>query len=191
VNHQLLLANRYRWDPPRSRFTVQGFATGLLAAFAHSPTFAVPDFAGGIRFPDGQVENLELDLIIPAEALELLDRVPAADRRDIEGRMRTEVLEPARYPEIRFQSSEVRATPTSPDRYQLRIDGRRSLHGVTLPHQIVAELLVFSDGLRLRGEDSLRLSDYRIRPVTALGGAIKLRDDLHLAFDIGGLPEVP
>ena len=62
---------------------------------------------------------------------------------------------------------------------------------MTLPHQIVAELLVFSDGLRLRGEDSLRMSDYRIRPVTALGGAIKLRDDLHLAFDIGGLPEVP
>ena len=36
--------NRYRIDPGRSRFTVQAFATGLLSAFAHSPTFAVRDF---------------------------------------------------------------------------------------------------------------------------------------------------
>jgi polyisoprenoid-binding protein YceI len=178
---------RYRFDPPRSRFTIQAFATGLLAAFAHSPIFAVRDFDGGIRFRNGQVEDLEL--VIPADALELEGHVSPADRRDIEGRMRSEVLEPARYPEIRFQSGDVRVAPTSQGRYQLSMGGRLSLHGVTLPHQIDAELLVFSDGLRLRGDGSLRMSEYRIKPVTALGGAIKLKDDLRLAFDIGALPE--
>ncbi len=180
---------RYRFDPPRSRLTVQAFATGLLAAFAHSPTFAVRDFDGGIRFGDGQVENLELELIIPVDALELEGRFPPADRRDIEDRMRREVLEPARYPQIRFQSGEAQVTPTSPGRYQLRIGGRLSLHGVTLPHPIVAELLVFSDGLRLRGDNSLRMSSYGIKPVTALGGAIKLKYEMRLAFDIGAVPD--
>jgi polyisoprenoid-binding protein YceI len=119
----------------------------------------------------------------------LVDRVSPADRRDIEGRMRTEVLEPARYPEIRFQSTDVLVTPTAQGRYQLRMGGRLSLHGVTLPHPIDADLLVFSDGLRLRGDSSLRMSEYRIRPVTALGGAIKLKDDMRLVFDMGALPE--
>ena len=183
------MTDRYRFDPPRSRFTVRAFATGLLSAFAHSPTFAVRDFAGGIRFRDGQVENMELELMIPVDAMELEGRVPPADRRDIETRMRGEIFETARYPEIRFQSTEALVTPTSPGRYQVRIGGLLSLHGVTHPHQIDAELLVFSDGLRLRGDDALRMSDYRIKPVTALGGAIKLKDDLRLAFDIGGLPE--
>jgi polyisoprenoid-binding protein YceI len=182
---------RYRFDPPRSRFTIQAFATGFLSAFAHSPIFAVRDFDGGIRFRDGRVEDLELELIIPADALELESRVAPAERRDIESRMRTEVLEPARYPEIRFHSTDVLVTPSSPGRYQLRMGGRLSLHGVTLPHEIDAELLVFSDGLRLRGEDSLRMSQYRIRPVTALGGAIQLKDDMRLEFDISAFSERP
>jgi polyisoprenoid-binding protein YceI len=181
---------RYRFDPPRSRFTVQAFAIGLLAAFAHSPTFAVRDFAGGNHLRGDPLEDLELELIVPVDALELEGRIPAADRRDVETRMRGEVLETARYPEIRFQSTDAGVTPTSPGRYQVRIGGRLSLHGVTLPHQVEAELLVFSDGLRLRGDDALRMSDYRIKPVTALGGAIKLKDEVRLAFDIGGVPEV-
>jgi hypothetical protein len=35
------------------------------------------------------------------------------------------------------------------------------------------------------------MSDHRIRPVTALGGAIKLKDELSLSFDLVGLPEGP
>ena len=62
---------------------------------------------------------------------------------------------------------------------------------MTRPHSVTAEILVFDDGLRLRGENSLRMSDYRIRPVTALGGTIRLKDELELSFDIVGFPEGP
>jgi hypothetical protein len=50
-------------------------------------------------------------------------------------------------------------------------------------------LQVFSDGLRLQGDATLRMSDYRIAPVTALGGSIKLEDTLKLKFDLIALPE--
>jgi hypothetical protein len=33
------------------------------------------------------------------------------------------------------------------------------------------------------------MSDYRIKPVTALAGSIRLKDDVKLSFDIGGLPQ--
>jgi polyisoprenoid-binding protein YceI len=62
--------------------------------------------------------------------------------------------------------------------------GELALHGVTRPHEQDAQLLLYSDGVRLTGETSLRLSDYGIRPVTALAGTIKLKDQLHLAFDL-------
>ncbi len=45
---------RYRLDPGQSRFTVQAFATGLLSFLGHSPTFAVRDFAGAVRFDGGR-----------------------------------------------------------------------------------------------------------------------------------------
>jgi polyisoprenoid-binding protein YceI len=113
-----------------------------------------------------------------------VDAVRPADRAEIEDRMRLEVLETAAYPEIRFQSTEIATALVAGNRYRLRIVGLLSLHGVNNPHAFEAELLHYHDGVRLSGEFPLRLSDYRIRPVTALGGTIRLRDQLRVAFDI-------
>jgi polyisoprenoid-binding protein YceI len=102
--------------------------------------------------------------------------------------MRREVLESVAYPEVRYESADVAVNTVAQGRYQVQMMGRLSLHGVTRPKQVEATLLV-SEVVRLRGGRSLRLSDFRIRPVTALGGAIKLQDELEVKFDIVGLPE--
>jgi hypothetical protein len=52
-----------------------------------------------------------------------------------------------------------------------------------------AELLVFEDGIRLAGECPMRMSEYHIRPVTALAGAIRLKDELRIRFDVAAVPE--
>jgi polyisoprenoid-binding protein YceI len=176
-------------DPGRSRFTVQAFAGGLLSIFAHSPTFAVREFKGELRLKGDTPEDTGLEVIVRADALELMDNVKPADRQEIEGRMRREVLEVAVFPEIRFQSSEIVATPIDLDRYHLRIVGQLSLHGVTKHERVDAELRLYDDGVRLAGESPLRLADYRIRPVTALGGAIQLRDQLRVVFDLVAVKE--
>jgi polyisoprenoid-binding protein YceI len=182
---------RYRLDPPRSRFTLQAFATGLLSAFAHSPSFAVRDFDGVIRYDGGALERMALELTVQAGSLELEGRASESDRREIEGRMRDEVLETSRFCEIAYRAAAVEVAPLAPGRYRLRLGGELRLHGVNRRHQLDAELIAFEDGLRLRGDCPLRMSDYGIRPVTALGGTIRLRDDLRVAFDIGALPEGP
>jgi polyisoprenoid-binding protein YceI len=171
-------------DPGHSRFTVQGFATGLLSFFAHSPTLAVRDFEGEMRWAPDVSEGAGLVVTVRADSLALTDDVRPADREEIEGRMRREVLEVAAYPEIRFEADEIATAAVAPDRYRVRIAGLLALHGVTNRHTVEAELLHYDDGIRLGGEFPLRLSDYRIRPVTALGSAIQLRDQLRIAFDI-------
>lgn len=180
---------RYRLDPGPSRFTVQAFASGMFSFLGHSPTFAVRDYAGEIRLAPGSLSENWLQVTVRADALELLDKVSPADRAEIEGRMRRDVLETAVYPEIRFDAEDMAASRTDQGQYQLRIRGRLSLHGVFNPHEMDARLLVYDDGVRLTGETVLRLSDYRIRPVTALGGSIKLKDPLRLAFDLAAWKE--
>jgi polyisoprenoid-binding protein YceI len=180
---------RYRLDPGQSRFTVQAFAAGMLSFLGHSPTFAVRDFSGVVSFERGRAEEMRLELTVRADGLALVDQVRDADRREIEGTMRRDVLETAAYPEIRYEAAQVSADAVARGHYRAHIGGRLSLHGVTRPQPVDAELLVFDDGIRLRGESSLRLSDYRIRPVTALGGTIRLKDELRLSFDLAGLPE--
>lgn len=178
---------RYRIEPARSRFTVQAFAGGLLSVLAHSPTFAVRSFAGEIRLEDS-AQSLTLDLTIEAGSLELVDRASASDRREIERRMRDEVLEIGTYPEIACRAAAASARETGPGRYQLSLKGDLTLHGVTRPRPMEAELIVFADGLRLGGRDTLRMSTHGIRPVTAVGGTINLKDELAIIFDIAALP---
>jgi polyisoprenoid-binding protein YceI len=182
---------RFLLDPSLSRFAVNVFATGLLSFLGHSPTFAVRDFAGKLSFNGNPERGLQVEIAVNANAIRLVDEVKPADRQEIEATMRRDVLETANYPEIVYRTDGAVAEAIAPGRYRLRLDGWISLRSVTHEHQVDAELLVFGDGIRLRGGSALRMSDYRIKPVTAAGGTIRLRDELDVAFDIAGLPEKP
>jgi polyisoprenoid-binding protein YceI len=164
----------------------------MLSFLGHSPTFLVRDFTGTVGFEADQVAGLRLELTIRAGSLELADQAKPSDRAEIEGRMRQEVLEVASYPTITFQSSEIHQSEAiARGRHRVRLSGPLSLHGVTQLQQMEAELMVFGDGIRLRGETALRMSDYRIAPVTALGGSIRLKDELRVSFDLAAVVEGP
>jgi polyisoprenoid-binding protein YceI len=181
----------YRLDPNLSRLTVQAFASGMLSFLGHSPTFAAREFTGEIDIDRDAARVVRLAVTVSADTLWVADGVSAGDRKEIEGAMRTTVLETATYPTVRYESDDVTANEMAPGRYHLRINGRMSLHGVSRPLPLEAELLIFGDGVRLRGASALNLSDYRIKPVIALGGTIKLRDELKVSFDVAAVPEAP
>jgi polyisoprenoid-binding protein YceI len=179
----------YRVDPGLSRFTVQAFATGLLSVFGHSPTFVVRDYRGLARLVPGTFEDAWFEMTVRADSLEVTGDVTSRDRGEIEERMRQEVLQTAAYPEIRYQAGDASAERVSVGRHRLRLAGELTLRGVTRPQVVEGTLLVFEDGVRVAGEFELRQSDYGIRPVSALGGAITLKDRLKVSFDIGALKE--
>ena len=183
------MAARYRLDPRLSHFTVQAFASGVLSFLGHSPTLAVADFGGTVAFEQDTVESMRLEVTVRAASLQLVDNVKPADREEIEGTMRRQVLEVARFPEVRYTGSAVQVQTASPGRHRVVVGGPLALHGVTRDHTLAAELLVFGDGVRLHGGTALRLSEYGIEPVTALGGMIKLKDELKLTFDVAAVPE--
>jgi polyisoprenoid-binding protein YceI len=179
----------YKLDPTLGKFTVQAFASGLLSALGHSPTFAVRDFSGSMQFDRDEIRSMILELTIRADSLELLDRVRESDRREIIDRTRREVLATSSYPVIAYRSDEVAEEPIAPGRFRVRIVGHLSLHGLTRPYRVDCELRIYGDGIRLFGECLLLPSEYGIRPVTALAGAIRLEDRLRISFDIAGLKE--
>jgi polyisoprenoid-binding protein YceI len=182
---------RYTLDPASSRFTVQAFASGLLSGLGHSPTFAVREFTGELSFTPETVADASFHLTARADSLTLSDSVSPKDREDIEGRMRREVLETAFYPEIDFQSARVTADRVADNWYRLRLEGEVRLHGVKRAQTMDAQLRILEDQVRLSGQCSLLLSAYRIRPVTALGGLIKLKDELKFDFELVGRKKEP
>ena len=174
----------YGVDARRSRFIVKAFATGMLSAFGHSPTIAIRDFTGEVRFSPDHLEAASLRLQIKADSLVVTDEVSDKDRREMERQMREEVLETARYPEIVFESTKVSAEKVMGSQYRTRITGNLSMHGVTRECVIDAQVIAGEDTLRTNGEFPLRQSDFNIKPVSAVGGTIKLKDELKFSFDI-------
>lgn len=177
-------AGRYKIDAGRSRFIVQAFAEGLLSMFGHNPKIAVRGFGGDVRFNPSALEESSVLILVQADSLAVADNVSDKDRREIESGMRNEVLEVARYPEIVFMSNSVSARQTGGDSYQVNITGDLTLHGVTRKQQVAARVRVNAGGLRAEGEFTLRQSDYNIKRVSAVGGTIKVKDELNISFDI-------
>jgi polyisoprenoid-binding protein YceI len=180
----------YRLDPSRSRFAVQAFAAGMLSFLGHNPTFAMRDFAGEVRLdPAVPAKGASVRITVQAHSLELMDKVSASDRRQIEDTMRGETLEVAWHPEIVFERTEVAVGPRAGDEMAVRIAGAMKLHGAVRSLQIGAGLTLYTDGVRLAGEFALPQSAFHIRPVVALGGTIKLKDPLKVLFDVVGWKE--
>jgi polyisoprenoid-binding protein YceI len=178
---------RYRLVPDRSTFTVQAFAEGLLSAFGHDPVIAIREFTGEAQFVPGSFEGALVKLTINARSLALSGEVKEKDRLEIEQAMREQVLEVEKYPEIVFSSNNISTSRLAEGRYRARIIGDLTLHGVTQKNLwISAEVTVQEDSLRARGDFSLKQKDFGIKPFSAVGGTIKLKNELKFAFDIEG-----
>jgi polyisoprenoid-binding protein YceI len=175
----------YVLDPALSRFTVQAFAGGMLGVFAHSPTFAIRDFAGGMSLTAGTLDGAAFEMTVRADSLELLDNFRPHDRHEILGTLRDQVLEVTRYPEIRFQSGAIAGRPDGPGTYQVRLAGSLALHGAVRGVTVEGRLRLFTDGLRLDGALLLPQSAFGIRRVKAAGGMITVKDDLKFVYDLG------
>jgi polyisoprenoid-binding protein YceI len=112
------------------------------------------------------------------------DKVSDSDRQTIEKTMREEVLETGKYPEITFNSTKIDATKNSDTQYQAKIWGDLNLHGATHNVPIDAQLTFDNKTLRARGEFTLKMTDYSIKPPSVAGGTIKVKDTLKFTFNI-------
>ncbi len=183
VVHYSLVSNQ-------STFAVQAFAEGLLSAFAHDPVISIREFAGEVAFVPETFQNASLNFTIDAKSLAVTGGVKEKDLIEVERGMREEVLEVDKYPEITFSSTNISASRIGDGRYRARIIGDVTLHGVTQKSVwISSEVTIAGGTLRAKGEFSLKQKDFGIKPFTAAGGTIKLKNELKFSFDIAGEKE--
>ena len=175
---------RYDIETKESTFTVRAFATGLLSSLGHSPTIGIPEIEGEIALSPEAIEQSSMRMVVQASSLAVTDDVSAKDREEINRRIHEEVLESDSFPEIEYRSSKVSASKTADGQYWAAITGELLMRGIERTQPISARLSINGDTLRATGNFEIRQSDYGIRPVTALAGAVRLKDELKFSFDI-------
>lgn len=177
-------AIRYTINVRASRFTVRAFASGMLSALGHNPTIAIRGFTGEAQVNPDKWEESSLRIIINAASLEVTDNISDKDRREIERQMHDDVLEVSRYPEIVYECSRIAASKTAEGQYQVNMDGELTLHGVTHKQAVSARVMQSEEKIVAFGDFSLLQSDYEIQLVSALGGTLKVKDEVKGSFNI-------
>lgn len=171
-------------DGRASRFTVQAFATGLLAAMGHNPVIGVRDLTGGVAFDSERARAGGFKLSIKSSSLSVQNDVSDKDRREMERLMNREVLETSKFPEIIYEANQISIKNLGGALFSATLNGVLMLHGISRNLLISARVALLGNMLRASGDFTLRQSDFGIKPVSVAGGALKLKDELKLSFEI-------
>lgn len=174
----------YKLDAARSKFMVRAFAGGVLWFKGHDHFVAARDFDGEARLTPGSVNPASLTLTVRAASLvETRDVFTDQQKKIINGELRDIVLEPDKYPEITFKSTNVSAEARG-GVFKVTLGGDLTLRGITRRVRIPAEVTLEGDSLRARGEFEIKRGDFKVPATSAFHGTVRVRDRLKVMFDI-------
>ena len=176
----------FQVDPASTNVVVQVGRAGLLAFAGHNHEVAAPAVAGRISLNSADAGRSRVVLQFDAKALKVTGRgEPAGDVAEVQRTMLSDrVLDAARFPTIAFESDQVSVQKRSADGFALRVDGRLTLHGVTKPVSIPVVVRLDGNRLTASGQATVRQSDFGIRPVTAAGGTVRVKDEVGVTFNV-------
>ena len=104
----------------------------------------------------------------------------------IDKELREIVLEPSKYPDIVFRSTNVTGKSSGNNQYDLSVTGDLTLHGVTRQITIPTKVTVTGNDLRAIGEFSIDRGDFKVKATSAVHGLVRVRDKVKFTFDIVG-----
>ena len=172
--HSRVAAQSRPIDVQHSTLTVYAFKSGMFSAFADDHVIRAPITTGSVS-EDG---TLAVQIRVRSADLVALDpNLSASKRAEVQARMvGPEVLDVSRYPDITFASTTVESG--GPNRWTVR--GTLAIHGATRPVAVA----VTRQGDHYSGSFTLKQSDFGIKPISIVGGTVKVKDELKIEFDV-------
>ncbi|HEX8187753.1 MAG TPA: YceI family protein [Pyrinomonadaceae bacterium] len=175
----------YRLDASRSELMIRAFAGGPLWFKGHDHLIRARDFEGEASLTPGSAGAASLTLTVRAASLaETRDEFTPEQKKIIDGELLGAVLEPDKYPEITFRSTDASVEPRGGDLYALRLGGDLTLRGVTRHVTVPVEVTLRGDEMRARGEFTVKRSDFKVPATSAFHGTVRVRDRLKVSFEI-------
>src|SRR3972149_2295902 len=183
-------AAAYRVAAEESRMTVQVGTAGLFKMFGHEHNIQVKGIAGRVEWDPEAPASARLALEIDAASLTVADEeLGEKDRAQVQSDMETQALALPQNPEIVFESTEVRVEKSEGANRRLKLQGRLSLRGVTKPVEVPLIVEIAEGRLTAKGEMELESKNWGVPQISAVGGAVKTKEDLKLPFEIVGVRE--
>jgi hypothetical protein len=174
----------FRVDSARSLVVLEVRRGGSYATFGHDHVVASHDVQGYIAPESGRADlAVELDRLVVDEpelrAEAKFDTRPSAD--DIAGTRRNmlRVLEAEQYPFIAVKVDAARGEGAN-----AQLNVTIVLHGTTRSLEVPAQIAAGPDEYRATGRLAVKQTDFGIKPLSILGGALQVQDEVIVRFSI-------
>jgi polyisoprenoid-binding protein YceI len=161
-------------DAHQSSLTVHVFKSGLFSAFGDNHEVRAAVVSGSVSDGDKPAVEIEVD----ARQMTVLDPDLAKEKRaEVQKRMLgPDVLDVAQFPKIRFKSTAVRTSGEG----RWRVEGVLDLHGKGVP----LSFEVTGAKERFRGSATVSQRAFGIKPISAGGGTVNVKDEVKVDFEI-------
>jgi len=177
---------RYQLDASRSKFMVKAHRGGLFWFKGHDHFIAARDFSGVAELTPDALNPASLQLTVRSSSLEETSDVFTPQQKGIIKKELDEiVLESAKYPEITFNSTDVKGELKN-NAFDVKIGGNITLHGVTKHIVIPATVTLEGDTIHAVGKFDLNRGDFNVKATSAFHGTVRVKGNLSFTFDIIG-----
>ena len=173
----------FRIDPARSLVVIEARRGGSLARIGHDHVVASHDVQGYVAPEDGRSDlYVELVRLVvdepPLRAEAGFDTRPSQEDIDSTRKNMLKVLEAERYP---FALVGVTRAGKAGD---AKMNASITLHGMTRAYPIPLRIDATPEEIKVTGRLVLNQTDFGIVPLSILGGAIQVQDEMRMRFDI-------
>jgi polyisoprenoid-binding protein YceI len=187
LDPQANATNRFTLNSAQSKFIAHALRGGLLWFKGHEHLVAAREFSGEAQLTPETITPASLQLVVKADSMaETSDAFTEPQKQIINKELREIVLEPAKYPEIVFKSTDVKGKLLATGQYDLKIGGDLTLHGVKNHIVSPVDVTVTGNYLRAVGEFSIDRGDFNVKATSAFHGMVRVRKKVKFTFDIVG-----
>jgi polyisoprenoid-binding protein YceI len=182
----------YQVDPAASKVDILVYRGGTLARLGHNHVMTSKSVAGRVwRHPQLEKSGFELsfpvaELVVDdpearrAAGTEFPPDIPQGDKDGTRKNMlRAEVLDAEQFPRVKLQSVSVSGSETAP-----QITTRITLKDVTREVVVPAKVSIEGSRLTASGEFDIQQTNFGMKPFSVALGAIAVKDQLHIKFEL-------
>ncbi|MEO8362417.1 MAG: YceI family protein [Vicinamibacteria bacterium] len=175
----------YSVVPAKSSIRIHVGKSGPFAFAGHKHEVIAP-VSGMVTADASKLAASHVELTFLSQALSVsTEGEPEGDAAKVQDVMRgPKVLDAVAFPEIHFKTKTVSGQMTTAGHYDLTLVGEISLHGLSQDFSVPVKVVIDGTKLTASGRLTLRQDQFGITPVTVAGGAVKVKNEVEIDFDI-------
>jgi polyisoprenoid-binding protein YceI len=185
-------ATLYQVKPAASQVDILVYRGGTLSRLGHNHVMTSKAVTGRVWLhPQLEKSRFELsfpvaDLVVDnaearrAAGTEFPPDIPQGDKDGTRKNMlRAEVLDAERFPQVKLQAVRVSGSQEAP-----KITTRITIKDASREVEVPAKVTVNGSRLTAAGEFDIQQTDFGIKPFSVALGAIAVKDQLHIKFEL-------